>query len=83
MASLTIRNLDDTLKSSLRLQAAQHDCSMEEEARQILRKALTAPRNVQGLGKRLSQRFQAIGGVDLPIPARSQPRAIPDWDETA
>lgn len=39
MASLTIRNLDESLKTDLRLRAARHGCSMEEEARQILRQA--------------------------------------------
>lgn len=37
MASLTIRNLDDATKAQLRLQAARHGHSMEEEARRILR----------------------------------------------
>jgi plasmid stability protein len=43
MAMLTIRNLDDSLKAELRLSAARHGCSMEEEARRILRRALTKP----------------------------------------
>jgi hypothetical protein len=33
MATLTIRNLDDSTKAQLRLQAARHGRSMEEEAR--------------------------------------------------
>ena len=41
MASITIRNLDDTLKSRLRIQAATHGRSMEDEARDILRSALS------------------------------------------
>ena len=40
MATLTIRNLDEGLKARLRLRAAKHDRSMEEEARSILRGAL-------------------------------------------
>ena len=39
MASITIRHFDDGLKQKLRLQAALHGCSMEEEVRVILRKA--------------------------------------------
>ena len=35
--SITIRNLDDALKSRLRVQAAVHGRSMEDEARDILR----------------------------------------------
>ena len=40
MATMTIRNLDDELKARLRIRAAQHGKSMEEEARSILRDAL-------------------------------------------
>jgi phosphopantothenoylcysteine decarboxylase/phosphopantothenate--cysteine ligase len=39
MASLTIRQLDDETKASLRLQAARNGRSMEDEARTILRQA--------------------------------------------
>ena len=39
MASLTIRRLDDELKKRLRLRAARHGRSMEDEARVILRQA--------------------------------------------
>jgi plasmid stability protein len=41
MASITIRNLDDDLKRRLRIRAAEHGRSMEEEARDILRGSLT------------------------------------------
>ena len=37
MASITIRNLDDGIKRRLRVRAAEHGRSMEEEAREILR----------------------------------------------
>jgi len=40
MASLTIRNLEDGVKARLRVQAARHGRSMEEEARSILRQAV-------------------------------------------
>ena len=33
MASITVRNLDDELKQRLRVRAAQHGHSMEEEVR--------------------------------------------------
>jgi plasmid stability protein len=33
MANITIHNLDDAVKRKLRLRAAQHGRSMEEEAR--------------------------------------------------
>ena len=43
MESLVIRNLDDALKERLRVRAAQHGRSMEEEVRVLLRDALDAP----------------------------------------
>jgi phosphopantothenoylcysteine decarboxylase / phosphopantothenate---cysteine ligase len=43
MASLTIRNLRDDLKERLRVQAARHGRSMEEEIRQILNRAGSEP----------------------------------------
>ena len=39
MASITIRNLEDDTKHRMKLRAAQHGRSMEEEARDILRRA--------------------------------------------
>jgi len=76
MATLTIRNLDDNLKTRLRVEAALHGNSMEEEARAILRRALTKPTGEGGLGSRIYRRFAAVGGVDLDLPAREEaPRA--------
>jgi phosphopantothenoylcysteine decarboxylase/phosphopantothenate--cysteine ligase len=45
MASLTVRQLDERLKAALRLRAARHGRSMEDEVRVILREAAaeTAP----------------------------------------
>jgi phosphopantothenoylcysteine decarboxylase/phosphopantothenate--cysteine ligase len=42
MASLTVRQLDDRLKARLRLRAARHGRSMEDEVRIILRDAAAA-----------------------------------------
>ena len=78
MASITIRNLDDETKERLRVRAAHRRRSMEEEARSILREALdaepTLPRN---LAKTVHDRFSALGGVDLEIPAREPMREPP------
>ncbi|MCX7056146.1 MAG: plasmid stabilization protein, partial [Proteobacteria bacterium] len=41
MASITIRNLDDALKSRLRVRAAHRQRSMEDEVRHILKAALS------------------------------------------
>ena len=76
MAAITIRNLDDTLKSRLRRRAACHDRSMEEEARAILREALEGEK--YGLGSLIYRRFMAAGGIELPTPDRSEPPRKPD-----
>lgn len=67
MASITIRNLDDALKQRLRVQAAEHGSSMEEEAREILRRALSSPR--QRIGSSIHERFAESGGLNVsPLP---------------
>ena len=45
MASMTIRDIDERLKARLRVQAAHHGRFMEDEARDILRTALSAERS--------------------------------------
>jgi len=82
MATLTIRNLDDDLKSTLRVQAARHGQSMEEEARSILRQALTKAAPATRLGQRLANRFEAVA-IELTIPPRSLPRTPPNWEDAA
>ena len=83
MASITIRNLEDEVKERLRVAAARHGVSMEEEARTILRRALTAEESEQGLGTRIHEIWVEIGGWDMPDPVRSPPRPSPfqDWPE--
>jgi len=77
MASITIRNLDDDVKARLRIAAARHGCSMEEEVRRILRLTLAAEDGASQLGTRIHKRFAELGGLDLPEPDRSLPRAAP------
>ena len=80
MASLTIRNIEDAIKASLRIRAAEHGRSMEEEARQILRRSLVRDRPSVGLGSLIASRFSAVGGVELPVIPRSPPRTFPGFD---
>uniref|UniRef100_A0A832A2R0 Plasmid stabilization protein n=1 Tax=Desulfacinum infernum TaxID=35837 RepID=A0A832A2R0_9BACT len=82
MATLTIRDLDEELKSALQVQAARHGRTMEEEARCILRQALAGSSSPLGLGQRLTRRFQAVA-TDLAIPPRALPRTPPEWDASA
>lgn len=81
MASITVRNLDDEVKRKLRIRAAEHGCSMEAEAREILTQAVyESPRSRRGLGTRIHERFKAIGGIDLELPERGPMREPPKFD---
>ena len=75
MASITIRNHDDDVKHRLRVRAAEHGRSMEEEAREIIRQAVAQPSAPKNLGQSVHQRFAALGGVDQHFPARTPMRA--------
>ena len=78
MASITIRNLDETVKAKLRRRAAKHQRSMEEEARNILRAALAESDNSPGnIATAIRRRFQPLGGVELRLPAREPMRDPP------
>ncbi|WP_421709295.1 FitA-like ribbon-helix-helix domain-containing protein [Algihabitans sp.] len=70
MASITIRNLDDGLKQQLRVRAAEHGRSMEEEAREILRELVGKGRPPRDLAAAIRKRVAASGGIDLDIPDR-------------
>jgi plasmid stability protein len=79
MGSITIRNLDDKLKTSLRLRAARHGLSMAQEVRNILRSTLdTEPEGSSGLSfaERINQRFKDLGADDLNLPARESARRL-------
>ena len=80
MTSMTIRNLDDQLKMRLRIRAASRGRSMEEEAREILRAALSAEphRGRSNLAERIRGRMTKVGGVELDIPAREPIREAVD-----
>lgn len=80
MATLTIRKLDDSIKESLRIRAAQHGISMEEEARRLLRQALIREERPNQLGSKIHGYFLQAGGVDENlISPRSMPRKSPDF----
>ena len=74
MTSLTIRNIDPSVKDRLRLVAAANGRSMEEEVRQLLKNFVLREKSGAGIGSRIHRRFAAAGGVDLPEVPRSYPR---------
>ena len=81
MASITIRNLDDDVKTGLRKRAAGNGRSMEEEVRGILREAVgreAVPE--KGLGTAIHELFKPFGGVELELPPRGPMREPPSFD---
>jgi len=66
MASLSVRKLDEETLARLRVRAARHGVSMEEEARRILREAVAAPERLGDLARQL---FGPEHGVELELPA--------------
>lgn len=80
MASITIRNLDDDVKSRLRVRAAGNGRSMEEEARLILGEAVERKRQARDLARVFRSYFGPENGVDLDLPARRGSREPPSFD---
>ena len=68
MASLSVRKLDEETLSRLRMRAANHGVSMEEEARRILKEAVSA------------RIFGPHHGVDLGLPEHA-PHAPMEFSE--
>lgn len=79
MAAIVIRRLEDTLKLRLRIRAAQHGRSMEEEVRVILSMTLAepAPPPPPNLASAIRARMEPLGGVDLTLPPRAAIRKPP------
>lgn len=71
MASITIRKLEEGTKRKLKVRAAMHGRSMEQEAREILKNALKIAPSKSGanLAEAIRRRFAPFGGVELePFP---------------
>jgi plasmid stability protein len=88
MASITIRNLEETTKRKLKVRAAINGRSMEQEAREILKSALRQktqkPRTGADLADAIHRRFARLGGVELePLPREvmRDPDWLKDWKE--
>ena len=79
MASITIRYLDDDVKTRLRVRASANGRSMEEEARVILREAVGRELEPENLARFIHECFAPYGGVELELPAREPMRDPPDF----
>ncbi len=77
MASLSVRKLDEQTLARLRVRAAKHGVSMEEEVRRILAEAVSAPERLGDLALRT---FGPAHGIDLVLPER-RPHSPVDFPE--
>ena len=68
MPSISVRQLDEETVARLRARAASHGVSMEEEARRILKEAVSASERIGDLALQL---FGSRHGVDLELPERA------------
>ena len=80
MANITIRNLDDDIRTRLRVQAAGKGRSMEEEVRRILRKAVGRARRSRDLTSIIRSHFGPTNGVELELPPRESGREPPSFE---
>ena len=82
MASITIRNLEESTKRKLKVRAAENGRSMEQEAREILKGALREkcrkPKTGADLAEAIRRRFAPLGGVELE-PYPREPMRDPEW----
>ena len=81
MGSLTINNLEESIKALLSIRAVHNGRSIEEEARQILRDALLEDGNSsQNLAEVIHKRFAEIDGIDqIPTISREPIREPPQF----
>jgi len=76
MATITIRNLDESVKRALQIRAAKNGRSMEAEAREMISAPITKSRSRsgKGLGTAIHEPFAALGDVELQIQSRGVAR---------
>lgn len=76
MASIVVRNLPDDVRDALRRRAQRHHQSMEAEARAILSEAVGSVDPVLAWLDESRDVRDELGGVDLPVPARTAARDV-------
>jgi antitoxin FitA len=85
MASITVRKIDDELKRRIRIRAAKHGHSLEEEVRLTLERAGDESQKPRlNLAEFITSRFDPLGGVDLHDVVRAEALSkigfYDDWD---
>lgn len=76
MASIVVRNLPESVREGLRLRAQNHHQSMEAEVRAILAEAVSGVDPVLSWLDDSAKLREELGGLDLPMPARSAAREV-------
>jgi plasmid stability protein len=80
MCSITVRNLDESVKAGLRLRAASHGWSMEQEVRNILQRAVQSERAlVPNFAQLVNRRFRGLGSDQVSVPERQAARDVPTF----
>lgn len=81
MASITIRDLPDKTKETLRVRAAQEGVSLEAFVRQLLQDVSQQRRQKPASLFELSRElFGGNKGVELELPPRNTARPVVDFD---
>ena len=78
MASLSVRKLDNGVYEKLRIRAAKHGVSMEEEARQIICQVVSVPEKISDVFRK---HFGNKNGINLDIPDHRKPHEAMDFDK--
>ena len=78
MSSLSVRNLDKQAYDQLRILAAKHGVSMEEEVRQIIYRAVAAPERISDVFQKY---FGYKNGIDLDVTNQRKPHEPMDFDK--
>lgn len=82
MATLLIRNLDDSIKETIRVRAARNGRSMEAEARAILENGVSKSEPSEPREHpywTIRRAVEKYGGIDLELPPREPDREPPDF----
>ena len=73
-----VRKLDENIYKLLHIRAANHHVSMEEEARQIISQAVTAPEKITHVFQKY---FGRKNGINLDIQAHRKPHEPMEFNE--
>ncbi|MGD9869336.1 MAG: plasmid stabilization protein [Hyphomicrobiales bacterium] len=72
MTDLLIRKLDPVTKRRLQDRARKSGKSLSDEAKELLRTALTEGRPERPVGTALLEHFKGLGPVELDLPRRDE-----------